>query len=1756
MGVFLMRAGLPKLDNEVFVNMLWLCSTWTHGCPGLFARVQDYIYANVTSFAPEQTCTLLHIYSKRREINQASFFSTVAKQAALPSKLRHYAPVHTAHIMRCFAKAGQRNESLCRAALDVTVVNSSTVSITDLAILMWSFYTLNFRVPELAKVFQARLLQKIGPQLLSPEHLSMAIVAIMRGGYKHECASAVDAVAKQVASQVHHYPVHALVSICWALAEAGSQHKATGTVIGKSIAASKHELAPQQIASLMFAFAKMGIADDELLGHLHSQASSSLQLFSASNLAVLAWGMAKARVRDSRTTFLEIAKLSLLRISQFTPRDMAMLVWAYAMLRIANVPLLDALSIAAVANISEFSSRELANMLWAFSILQVQADDLFREATKTIISTHLPHLANQDLVNVLWACAIAHHSPTTGVPPIFLQAESVVWQRIAHNQFSPRELSAVGWAFAVVDHSTDVIPAVIKACVEWSDRICLRHAYQCYLALLSQRPVFAQSLLAPAELCRLKEAFMSHPRITLLHLDVANALRPNQNQNQIDQNTTNINSSNIDNDNTQIIHTKDSFNSNNATTTTTTNTISESDSGFSHVVHHLEDTAPKKGGLWVPKGVDTSNQRVMFQKPSSRLGLDKLAAQKREEKMLEQKRQLVTIESQDDSADTTDAHASTQDINSSSSKRSRTFRHSSAPDTPSHPGGVTDQPLVLSRHNNAKSSIFSSSSSSATNSAPSATKISTSTTTSSKSSKSSKSGGSSADSRKSSVGVPESTTLTPSRVGWDDRTPKRGKWDEISSPALSIASSRNDKSQVTATPLGTPSYKYNAWAKQTRDPYQAILDASRGVVAPSPAPSQPKPDPEDEKDMDRAWYDAEEALAVDMNNDPFLGNKQTFDKREKEMQMRRARGEKGRSARASALNEDRMRWEETQILHSGAARVLEVDTDFDNDDESRVYLMVHDVQPPFLTGPITFSHQMEMVRTVKDPTSDIAVQCRKGSALLRRMREQKERAKADQDHFNMQGSMMGKILGVPQKKEEVDNTILREDGEVDLKQTMSFKALLEDKDQAVSEFAKTKSYLQQREFLPIFKCRDTLLQIIRENSVIVIVGETGSGKTTQLTQYLHEEGLTRFGVVGCTQPRRVAAMSVAKRVSEEMGVELGKEVGYAIRFEDCTSKETVIKYMTDGVLLRESLKDGSLDKYSAIVMDEAHERSLNTDVLFGILRDVVRQRRSDLKLIVTSATMDSEKFSTFFGRCPVFTIPGRTFPVELFHSKTPIEDYVEEAVKKALEIHLGGSVGDILIFMTGQEDIETTCDCLQLRLDQVGEAPPLCILPIYSLMPSELQAKIFKRSDQRKCIVATNIAETSLTVDGIMFVIDTGFCKLKVFNPRIGMDALQITPVSQAGANQRKGRAGRTGPGKCWRLYTETAYNYELLPNSIPEIQRANLGNVVLLLKSLGIQDLTQFGFMDPPPQDNIRNSLYQLWLLNALDNTGQLTDLGRKMVEFPLDPQLSKMLIIGEQLGCCEEVLTIVSMLSVPTVFHRPKEREEESDAVREKFCVPESDHLTFLNVYQQWKKNNYSGKWATEHFMHAKALKKVREIRSQLVDIMKQNKMQLNSSGQEWDVVRKAISSAYFHNSAKLKGIGEYINQFTSMPCHLHPSSALYGAGYTPDYVVYHELVFTSKEYMRCVTAVDPFWLAEMGPTIFSIKESFKERLNKRQREKEDMALMAKEMEIRTQMEEDAKKASDASDKARSTPRQEIATPFSRAPATPHRTPRKFGI
>jgi ATP-dependent RNA helicase DHX8/PRP22 len=640
---------------------------------------------------------------------------------------------------------------------------------------------------------------------------------------------------------------------------------------------------------------------------------------------------------------------------------------------------------------------------------------------------------------------------------------------------------------------------------------------------------------------------------------------------------------------------------------------------------------------------------------------------------------------------------------------------------------------------------------------------------------------------------------------------------------------------------------------------------------------------------------------------------------------------------------------------------------------------------------------------------------------------------------------------------------------------------------------KTGSMREQREGLPIFTLRKPLMDAIAANQFMVVLGETGSGKTTQMTQYLREDGYsskhggsgpTGRRRIGCTQPRRVAAMSVAKRVAEECGCILGEEVGYSIRFEDCTSAETEIKYMTDGMLLRECLLDPTLSQYSVIVLDEAHERTIHTDVLFGLCKAAC-SRRPDLKVIVTSATLEAEKFSEYFVNAPIFTIPGRLFPVEILYAREPETDYLDAALTTVIQIHLMEPPGDILLFLTGQEEIDSACEILFDRMKALPrDTPTLEVLPIYSALPSEMQTRIFEPAPEggRKCVIATNIAETSLTIDGIYYVVDPGFSKQKIYNPRNGMDALVVSPISQAAARQRAGRAGRTGPGKCYRLYTEAAYRNEMLASSVPEIQRTNLSNTVLTLKAMGINDLLSFDFMDPPPVQTMISAMEALYQLGALDDEGLLTRLGKQMAEFPLEPQMSKCLITSVGLSCSEEIVTVLAMLSIQSVFYRPKDKASIADQRKARFHAPEGDHMTLLQVYESWVRNGCTAAWCHENYIQARSLQRAQDVRKQIVGLMDRHRMDLVSCGKDLTKVRLALCSAFFTNVARKDPTdASYKTIVENQVVYVHPSSAIFQkAG---DWVLYHEVTLTTKEYMRTVTMIDPRWLAELAPRFFKL-------------------------------------------------------------------------
>jgi ATP-dependent RNA helicase DHX8/PRP22 len=744
------------------------------------------------------------------------------------------------------------------------------------------------------------------------------------------------------------------------------------------------------------------------------------------------------------------------------------------------------------------------------------------------------------------------------------------------------------------------------------------------------------------------------------------------------------------------------------------------------------------------------------------------------------------------------------------------------------------------------------------------------------------------------------------------------------------------------------------------------------------------------------------------------------------------------------------RWEIKQMISSGVIDRSEM-PDFDEetgllpkdeDGEADIEIEIVEEEPPFLQGHGRALHDLSPVRIIKNPDGSLAQAAMMQSALAKERREQKMLQREQEQDSKPANQTKNWSDPLPEDAKESYGESSRGMGMPPPQDIPEWKKHVIGGKKTSYGKKTDMTIVEQRQSLPIFKLRDDLIKAVSDNQILIVIGETGSGKTTQITQYLAEAGFNSRGRIGCTQPRRVAAMSVAKRVAEEFGCRLGQEVGYTIRFEDCTSPETVIKYMTDGMMLRECLIDLDLKGYSVIMLDEAHERTIHTDVLFGLLKQAVK-RRPELKLIVTSATLDAVKFSQYFFEAPIFTIPGRTFPVEILYTKEPETDYLDASLITVMQIHLREPPGDVLLFLTGQEEIDTACEILYERMKSLGpEVPELIILPVYSALPSEMQTRIFDPAPpgSRKVVIATNIAETSLTIDGIYYVVDPGFVKQKVYNSKTGMDALIVTPISQAAAKQRAGRAGRTGPGKTYRLYTERAYRDEMMPTPVPEIQRTNLATTVLQLKTMGINDLLHFDFMDAPPVESLVMALEQLHSLSALDNEGLLTRLGRRMAEFPLEPNLSKMLIMSVALQCSDEILTIVSMLSVQNVFYRPKDKQALADQKKAKFNQIEGDHLTLLAVYNSWKNNKFSNAWCYENFVQVRTLKRAQDVRKQLLGIMDRHKLDVVSAGKNSVRVQKTVCSGFFRNAAKKDPQEGYRTLVDSQVVYIHPSSALF--------------------------------------------------------------------------------------------------------------------
>lgn len=679
------------------------------------------------------------------------------------------------------------------------------------------------------------------------------------------------------------------------------------------------------------------------------------------------------------------------------------------------------------------------------------------------------------------------------------------------------------------------------------------------------------------------------------------------------------------------------------------------------------------------------------------------------------------------------------------------------------------------------------------------------------------------------------------------------------------------------------------------------------------------------------------------------------------------------------------------------------------------------------------------------------------------------------------------------------------------------------------QFARGRQLIrQQRKSLPIASVEKRLVEEVRNNDTLIIVGETGSGKTTQLPQFLYDGGLCQDGkVIGITQPRRVAAVTVAKRVAEECNDHIGKKVGYSIRFDDSTSNATRIKYMTDGLLLREALLDPLLSKYSVIVVDEAHERTVHTDVLLGLLKKVQHSRANTnkngktllghsqnvtikecqgircapLKLIIMSASLDAKCFSDYFGGAKAVHIQGRQYPVDILYTYQPESDYMDATLVTIFQIHLEEGPGDILAFLTGQEEIESLERLIHERARLFPpESSKICVTPIYSSLPSEQQMNAFKPAPAgtRKVVLATNIAETSVTIPGIKYVIDPGMVKARAYNPVTGMESLIIIPVSKAQALQRSGRAGREGPGKCFRLFQESEFD-KLVDSTVPEIKRCNLSNVVLQLKALGIDDIIGFDFMEKPSRTAILKSLEQLNLLGALTDDYKLSDpVGHQMARLPLDPMYSKSLIVSSKFKCLEEMLIVVSMLSVESIFFSAREKLEEARAARKRFESSEGDHITLVNVYRGAaecleKSRNANAKektmekalnrWCRENFINYRSLRHARDVHRQIQGHVQQMGLSLSSCGDDMVLFRRCLTSAFFLNAAMRQPDGSYRALATGQSVQIHPSSVLFRT--KVDCVIFNELVRTTQNYIKNLTRIDPMWLAELAPQYYATEE-----------------------------------------------------------------------
>ncbi|KAG5676843.1 hypothetical protein PVAND_006650 [Polypedilum vanderplanki] len=670
---------------------------------------------------------------------------------------------------------------------------------------------------------------------------------------------------------------------------------------------------------------------------------------------------------------------------------------------------------------------------------------------------------------------------------------------------------------------------------------------------------------------------------------------------------------------------------------------------------------------------------------------------------------------------------------------------------------------------------------------------------------------------------------------------------------------------------------------------------------------------------------------------------------------------------------------------------------------------------------------------------------------------------------------------------------------------------------------------EQRRKLPVFQYRQHIINCIQQHATLILLAETGSGKSTQICQYIYESNLLKNGMIAITQPRRVAAVTLAQRVTREKNRHLGELVSYAIRFEDTTTGTTKIKFMTEGILLREAINDKYLKKYDFIILDEAHERTINTDVLFGLVKTVQRDRKfvnlPELKIIIMSATMDVDHFSKYFNNCNVLYLPGRTHNVTVKHTKIKQDDYMFAALATLFDIHLKAPPQeDVLIFLTGKDEIESMAQQIRtiVKSPDLEGKIPLKVFPLHASLPQKKQMDAFVRSseNQRRVVIATNIAETSLTLPGIKYVIDTGVVKFKSYDPKTGLESLKIHKISQAQAWQRSGRAGRESDGVCYRTYTKAEMDsWEKM--TIPEILRCNLASTMLNLLAINL-NVEKFDFIDKPPKNAIMNALECLKQLDAIkiqpsQTTPQLTQIGKLMSAFPILPMYSKCIISAEKFKCTSEILDIIALLSSENIYLEPSANNRDVAATQHaKFHTLYGDHLTMLKIFAQFKKSD-KNKWCQDHFFSFKNLSYALEVRKQLEEICQNNKIPINKSEPVHpDQILKCLITGLFNNIAEYnQRDNNYIVLVNRQRAQIHPSSTLsgYNANFNgissngsgngiiavggkmksdhnqkPAFILFTDIVSTTNIYLRTVSRINPEWINE----VISSDSDFVNRIN----------------------------------------------------------------